>query len=41
MQQGLFREVALERLSSPDQLDRLLRITDPKGNNILDSVPQM
>jgi hypothetical protein len=31
MQQGLFRQVALERLSSPDQLDRLMQITDPKG----------
>ena len=30
MQQGLFRQVALERLSSPDQLDRLMRVTDPK-----------
>jgi len=30
VQQGLFRQVALERLSSPDQLDRLMRVTDPK-----------
>jgi hypothetical protein len=31
MQQGLFRQVALERLSPPDQLDRLMRVTDSKG----------
>jgi multidrug efflux pump subunit AcrA (membrane-fusion protein) len=31
MQQGLFRQTALERLSSPDQLDQLMRLTDPKG----------
>ncbi|MBA2447161.1 MAG: biotin/lipoyl-binding protein, partial [Chloroflexi bacterium] len=31
MQQGLFRQVALERMSSPDQLDRLMRVTDSKG----------
>src|SRR5689334_8616859 len=30
MQQRLFRQIALERLSSPDQLDRLMRVTDPK-----------
>jgi HlyD family secretion protein len=31
MEQGLFRQVALERLSSPDQLDRLMRLTEPKN----------
>ncbi|MBI4276876.1 MAG: HlyD family efflux transporter periplasmic adaptor subunit [Armatimonadetes bacterium] len=31
MQQGLFRPAALERLSSPDQLDQLLQVTSPKG----------
>ncbi len=28
---GLFRPSELERLSSPEQLDRLMRIADPKG----------
>ncbi|HEV2438712.1 MAG TPA: hypothetical protein VGX97_01455 [bacterium] len=28
---GLFRQTALERLSSPDQLDRLMRVADAKG----------
>lgn len=27
----IFRKVALERLSSPDQLDQLMQVTDPKG----------
>ena len=27
----LFRKVALERLSSPEQLDQLMRITSPVG----------
>jgi multidrug efflux pump subunit AcrA (membrane-fusion protein) len=31
MQNGLFRKVALERLSSPEQLDQLMRVTTPKG----------
>src|ERR1044071_42828 len=31
MQQGLFRQSAMDRLSSPDQLDQLMRVTDPKG----------
>jgi multidrug efflux pump subunit AcrA (membrane-fusion protein) len=31
MQNGLFRKVALERLSSPEQLDQLIRVTTPKG----------
>ena len=30
-QRNVFREVSLERLSSPEQLDRLLRVTRPKG----------
>jgi HlyD family secretion protein len=28
---AIFRKVALERLSSPDQLDQLLQVTDPRG----------
>jgi HlyD family secretion protein len=28
---GIFRAVALERLSSPDRLDRLIAITTPQG----------
>lgn len=31
MNRGIFRAVALERLSSPDELDRLLRVTDSKA----------
>jgi pyruvate/2-oxoglutarate dehydrogenase complex dihydrolipoamide acyltransferase (E2) component len=31
MSKQLFRKVALERLSSPDQLDRLLQVTSPRG----------
>ena len=27
----IFRKVALERLSSPEQLDQLMQVTDPKG----------
>lgn len=27
----IFRKVALERLSSPEQLDQLMRVTDPRG----------
>lgn len=28
---SIFRQAALERLSSPEQLDRLMRVTNPKG----------
>lgn len=31
MSQGLFREVSLERLSSPEQLDELIKVTSPKA----------
>jgi HlyD family secretion protein len=31
MDQPIFREVALDRLSSPEELDRLLRVTDSKA----------
>jgi HlyD family secretion protein len=31
MDRPIFREVALERLSSPEELDRLLRVTDSKA----------
>jgi len=31
MHRSIFREVALERLSSPDELDRLLKVTDSKS----------
>jgi HlyD family secretion protein len=31
MDQQIFRQVALERLSSPEELDRLLRVTDSKA----------
>jgi HlyD family secretion protein len=31
MDRSIFRAVALERLSSPDELDRLLRVTDSKA----------
>ena len=27
----IFRKVALERLSSPEQLDQLMQVTSPKG----------
>jgi len=31
MKKGIFRKVALERLSSPEQLDQLMQVTTPKG----------
>ncbi len=31
MEGHIFRKVALERLSSPEQLDQMMRITNPKG----------
>src|SRR5947207_5683175 len=31
MKNGLFRKVALERLSSPEQLDQLMRVTTPRA----------
>jgi multidrug efflux pump subunit AcrA (membrane-fusion protein) len=31
MQRSIFRKVALDRLSSPEQLDQLLRVTDRRG----------
>jgi len=31
MESGIFRKVSLERLSSPEQLDQLLRVTTPKS----------
>lgn len=31
MSNGIFRKVAIERLSSPEQLDMMMRITTPKG----------
>jgi HlyD family secretion protein len=31
MDSGIFRKVSLERLSSPEQLDQLLRVTTPKN----------
>lgn len=31
MSQGLFREVSLERLSSPEQLDELIKVTSPRA----------
>ena len=31
MQKSLFREEALERIASPDELDRLMPVTSPKG----------
>lgn len=30
-QKRIFRKVALERLSSPEQLDQLMQVTDPRG----------
>ena len=27
----IFRKVALERLSSPEQLDQMVQVTNPKG----------
>jgi HlyD family secretion protein len=34
---GIFRKVSLERLSSPEQLDQLMQLTDPKGWILLGS----
>lgn len=31
MRQGLFREVSLERLASPEQLDELIKVTSPRA----------
>jgi multidrug efflux pump subunit AcrA (membrane-fusion protein) len=31
MQKSLFREEAMDKMQSPDELDRLMRVTDPKG----------
>ena len=31
MQKSLFREEAVDKMLSPDDLDRLMRVTDPKG----------
>jgi HlyD family secretion protein len=31
MQKSLFREEAMDKVLSPDELDRLMRVTDPKG----------
>lgn len=31
MEKQLFRKIALERLSSPEQLDQLMRVTTPRG----------
>ena len=31
MDKTIFREAALERLSSPEELDRLMQITTPRG----------
>ena len=31
MTQNIFREVSLKRLSSPEQLDQLIKVTSPKG----------
>ena len=28
---AIFRKVSLERLSSPEQLDQMVQVTDPKG----------
>jgi HlyD family secretion protein len=35
---GIFRNVSLARLSSPEQLDQLMQVTDPKGWIILASL---
>ena len=35
MKGNVFRKVSLERLSSPEQLDQLMRVTDTKGWIIL------
>jgi HlyD family secretion protein len=34
---SIFRKVSLERLSSPEQLDQLMRVTDPRGWIVLAS----
>lgn len=31
MNNDVFRKVSVERLSSPEQLDTLMRVTSPKG----------
>src|SRR5262245_32678642 len=31
MSKPIFRQVALERLSSPEQLDQMMRVTTPRG----------
>lgn len=31
MEQNIFREVSLKRLSSPEQLDQLIKVTSPRG----------
>ncbi|HET7871075.1 MAG TPA: NHLP bacteriocin system secretion protein [Terriglobales bacterium] len=31
MEKSIFRQVSLDRLSSPEQLDQLMRVTSPKG----------
>ena len=31
MQKSLFREEAMDKMQSPDELDQLMRVTDPKG----------
>ncbi len=31
MSQGLFRETSLEKLSSPEQLDALIKVTSPRA----------
>jgi HlyD family secretion protein len=36
--EAIFRKVALQRLSSPEQLDQLLRVTDAKGWTVLVAV---
>lgn len=38
MKAPVFRNVSLERLSSPEQLDQLMQVTDPKGWIILASL---
>src|SRR5262245_17452987 len=34
---SVFRKLSLDRLSSPEQLDRLMQVTDPRGWIILSS----
>jgi hypothetical protein len=31
IQQSVFRKVSLDRLASPEQLDQVMQVTDPKG----------